>query len=225
MSLSFRLRLVQPLLASRFRISAGQRRGGPARSNASGGVACGGASGFTLLEVLLSIAIILLLGGVLIGGSAHLLSEKPVTPHEVFWKAVQEARKAALKAEHEVRLRYDKDKRRFVIVDGLAPSRLAADGFTREEAALKELPVPVPPGTNPSNSDLEITLLAATKGASILVGGMIVEAQPVPYVTFYSDGTCSAFRVQVVRGGGTSVLSVDPWTCAPVLTPADKNTF
>lgn len=216
---------MQSLFASRFRISAGQRHGAAARLNGARANGRRSTSGFTLLEVLLSIAIILLLGGVLIGGSAHLLSDKPVTAHEVFWKAVQEARKAALKAEHEVRLRYDKDKRRFVILDGLAPSRLAADGFTREEAALKELPVPVPPGANAGNSDLEITFLAARKGPSMLIGGMLVEAEPVPYVTFYSDGTCSAFRVQVMRGGGASVLSIDPWTCAPVLTPSDQNTF
>lgn len=216
---------MQSLFASRFRISAGQRHEAAARLNGARAYGRRSTRGFTLLEVLLSIAIILLLGGVLIGGSAHLLSDKPVTAHEVFWKAVQEARRAALKAEHEVRLRYDKDKRRFVIVDGLAPSRLAADGFTREEAALKELPVPVPPGANAGNSDLEITFLAARKGPSMLIGGMLVEAEPVPYVTFYSDGTCSAFRVQVMRGGGASVLSIDPWTCAPVLTPSDQNTF
>lgn len=175
--------------------------------------------GFTLLEVLLSLAIIALLGGVLIGGSAHLLSERPVTTSEVFWKAVQEARKTALKAEHDIRLRFDKEKKQFVLLDGLAPSRLAADGFTREEVPLKEFPIASAVG-----SDLDVSFLAATKGgATMLLGGLLVESQPIGYVTFYSDGTCSPFRAQFMRNAAVSVLSIDPWTCAPVLTPPDPN--
>lgn len=167
----------------------------------------------------MSLAIIALLGGVLVGGSAHLLSEKPISTTEVFWKAVQEARKAALKAEHEVRLRFDKEKMRFVLIDGLVPSRLAEDGFTREEVPLKEFPIASAVG-----SDLEVTFLAPTKGGpTIMLGGLIVESQPIGYVTFYSDGTCSPFRAQFFRNASVSTLSIDPWTCAPVLTPADAN--
>lgn len=168
---------------------------------------------------MLSIAIIALLGGVLVGASAHLLNEKPVSTTEVFWKAVQEARKTALKAEHEVRLKFDKEKKRFLLIDGLAPSQLAADGFTREEVPLKEFPI-----VSATGSDLEISFLSATKGGpTILLGGLLVESQPLGYVTFYSDGTCSPFRVQFLRNGSVSTLGVDPWTCAPVLTPADAN--
>jgi general secretion pathway protein H len=52
---------------------------------------------------------------------------------------------------------------------------------------------------------------------------MLIESQPIPFVTFFSDGTCTAFRAQFVRNGGTSMLAIDPWTCAPVLTPTDPN--
>lgn len=179
----------------------------------------GTARAFTLLEILLSLAIIALLGGVLIGGGAHLMTEKPVSTQEVFWKAVQEARKAALKAEHEMRLTFDKEKAQFVLLDGLAPSRIAADGFTREEVPLKVFPVPALPG---AGGELDVSFLSAQKGGpTILLGGVLVESQPIPFVTFYADGTCSAFRVQFMRNGGVSTLAVDPWTCAPVLTPAD----
>jgi prepilin-type N-terminal cleavage/methylation domain-containing protein len=168
---------------------------------------------FTILEVLLTIALIALLAGSLVGGAAHLLSDKPVTADEVFWKAVQEARKAALKSEKEVRLRFDGKAKQFVLIDGFAPSTLGADGFTKEETVIKQIPVP-PPGSD----DLTIEFLGSGKGGPlILIGGMAVESQPISYVTFYPDGTCTAFRAQVVRHGGTHTLAVDPWTCAAIL--------
>jgi general secretion pathway protein H len=40
-------------------------------------------------------------------------------------------------------------------------------------------------------------------------------------VTFYNDGTCTPFRAQVRTYAGAHMLSVDPWTCAPVLTKTD----
>lgn len=176
--------------------------------------------GFTLLEILLTVALIALLGTVLVATATHLLTEQPVTADEVFWKAVQEARKAALKREQEVRLRFDKEKKRFVLIDGVAPSTVAADGFTRIESTLKEFVVPPQ-----AAGDLTVEFLpTGTKGGNlILVGGVALEANPIGYVTFYPDGTCTAFRAQVVRNGGAHLLAVDPWTCAQVLMPADPN--
>lgn len=176
--------------------------------------------GFTLLEILLSIAIIGLIAAVLVGGSARLLSEQPVTATEIFWKSVQEARKAALKSGHEVRLKFEKEKKRFVLIDGLAPSTLAADGFTREEMPLKTFPI-----SAAAAGDLAVEFLgASSKGGSlILVGGVALDTQTVPFVKFFSDGTCTAFRVQFSRNGSASILSIDPWTCAPMLAPVDPN--
>ena len=176
--------------------------------------------GFTLLEVLLCIALIALLGGVLVGGSSHLLTDQPTTPYAVFRQAVQEARKAALKSGHEIRLKFDRDKKHFYLVDGLAPSTLADDGITRVEAPLKSLPIAAELAR-----DLTVDFLpASTKGGNtILVGGMLMESTSIKHVTFYADGTCTAFRTQFSRNGSSTILAIDPWTCAPVLAPVDPN--
>jgi general secretion pathway protein H len=172
--------------------------------------------GFSMLEVLLAIALLALLGGVLMSVGSNLVSVQPVTVDDVFWKAVTEARKAALKAEHEMRLKYDAERKSFRIIDGLTPTRTAADGYSREEVVVKEFPVV-------KAERLTVDFQAATKGGRvILVGGVMIESEPVPYVTFYPDGTCSAFRLQVVRDGSARILEVDPWTCAAVLK-ADAN--
>ncbi len=156
---------------------------------------------FTLLEILLAIALIGLLAAVLVTGSVNLLSEKPATPEDVFWKAVRQSRATALTAEREVRLSFDDKQQAFVLDDGSGPSALA---------------VPPAPG-------LTVEFLAAQAGgSSVLIGGDLVDTQTVPAVTFYPDGTCSPFRVQFRTGGAPHVLSIDPWTCAPVLPRVDN---
>lgn len=166
-----------------------------------------GARAFTILEILLALAIIALLASVLIGGSAQLLSDKPISADEIFWKTVQEGRKLALKSGLEVRLAFvdDKDKgKEFVLNNG---------------TATQEFPVPAVSG-----GDLAVSFLTTQKGASsILIAGQLVETQTIPFVAFYADGTCTAFRAQFQRNGASHILSIDPWTCAQVLTPPDPN--
>lgn len=167
---------------------------------------------FTLLEILLTILLIGLLGAALIGGSAQLLSEKPVATEDVFWASVQAARKAALKAEHEVRLKFDSEKKRFLLFDGQAASLPAPGEVGVEEVPLAEFPIAS------ATPELAVDFLVQTKGGNaILVGGVLLESQPIPYVTFYADGTCTAFRLQIFRSGGAHILTIDPWTCAPML--------
>ena len=49
------------------------------------------------------------------------------------------------------------------------------------------------------------------------IAGELVETRTQPFVTFYGDGTCSPFRVQLRSPAQTRVLEIDPWTCAPML--------
>jgi prepilin-type N-terminal cleavage/methylation domain-containing protein len=158
---------------------------------------------FTLLEVLLVLALISLLASLLIGGSTALLSQKTPSNDELFWKVVQEARKMALESSREVHLRFEPKENAFILDDGVAP---------------RSFPISTAAG-----NDVGVDFLSTQKtGGTILLGGTLVETQPLPAgVTFYEDGTCTPFRVQIRGGGGAHILAIDPWTCAAVL-PSEK---
>ena len=156
------------------------------------------AAAFTLLEILLSIALIALLAGVLTVGASRLGNGQPSTPEDIFWQAVREARKTALRSERVVALSFDAEAAAFAVQ--------REDG-TRRDFALK-------PGRK-----ITVDFLQPAQGAGyILLGGELVETQKLATVRFFPDGTCSPFRVQF-RGetGAPWSLSIDPWTCAPVL--------
>lgn len=166
------------------------------------------------------IALLALFATILVTGSARMLDMQPVTSEEVFWKAVQEARKRALKAEHEMRLQFDDRKKQFAIYDGMAPGLAETNNSLSIEEVTPVATFPLVRGAE----NLNIDFLGASVGHRIIVAGTVVESQTVPFVTFYSDGTCSPFRVQFRRSSGAdgaSVLAVDPWTCAPMLKLSD----
>lgn len=169
----------------------------PARASVRTG-ARSSRSGFTLLEILLVLGLISMLVGVLVTGSVRLLSDQPVTVEEVFWEAVNETRKDALLHQREVRLRYDADGRALVAHGSAGPRAF-----------------PLPPG------EVQLDLLPAARRSTdfVLIGGLLVETNPLSHVTFFGDGTCSPFRVQIRTGGPARMLEIDPWTCAPVLEP------
>lgn len=164
---------------------------------------CGGhgrrrtaACGFTLLEILVTLALIALLAGALVAGAGKLLKDQPTTPAEVFRKALTEARQYAIEKNVEVRLSFDAKNK--------ALTASTTDGTRSYPVA--------------SSDDVVIDFLAAQKGGSaMLIAGVLIETQSLPYVTFYPDGTCSPFRVQFRVNGNASIMPIDPWTCAPVL--------
>jgi general secretion pathway protein H len=156
---------------------------------------------FTLLEILVTIALIALLSAILIAGAGKVLADRPTTPSDVFRKALSEARRTAVEKNVEVRLSFDAKTKAFVALSDDGTQNYPAD----------------------TGGDLNVDFLSPQKGGSaILVGGELVETQTLPFVTFYPDGTCSPFKVQIRTDNGTaSITAIDPWTCAPVL-PADK---
>jgi general secretion pathway protein H len=157
--------------------------------------------GFTLIEILLVLALIALLGTIFIGGSSALLSDKDPSADTQFWKACAAARAEALDEGRSVLLSFDTKTRGFVLDDG---------------AVKKELPL-----TGPDDTQVDFHPPQSDTSSAILVGGTVVETDSLPTVTFYDDGTCTPFRAQVRSKTGAHLLSIDPWTCAQVLTKND----
>lgn len=152
---------------------------------------------FTLLEILLAVALLGLLSAALVGGASYLLDSRPRTPTEIFWTAVRETRREALTGEREVRLSFDEKEKQFVADDGRAP---------------KTYPV-----AGPRSLTISFLPAVASPSSARLIGGSLFESEAIPAVTFYPDGTCSPFRLQIRSTGEPTVLEIDPWTCAPAL--------
>jgi type II secretory pathway pseudopilin PulG len=165
-------------------------------------VKSGARSAFTLLELLLAIGLVALLSAGLIAGSVSLLNDRPVFPQEVFWQASHAARKtallnAAVSGGHEVRLSYDDKQKAFIADDGVAPQTFLV-AKAPPDLVVQFLPpdANANPGAPPPPTD---------------------DTSSLPYVTFYGDGTCSPFNLQLRTKSGTQRFEIDPWTCAQML--------
>jgi general secretion pathway protein H len=161
----------------------------------------GDSAGFTLLEILLVLALIGLMGTIFIGGSQALLTDKGRSLDEQFWEVCARARKMALEDRQSVLLSYDPKTKGFLLVDAQARSSV--------------------PVTGPDDTMIDFHPAQAESGSQVLVGGTLVETQPLTSVTFYNDGTCTPFRVQIRANNDAHLLAIDPWTCAPILSPGD----
>lgn len=162
------------------------------------------ARAFTLVEILLVVALIGLLSAALVSTSSNLLSEREKRPEAVVWAAVKEARKQALRTQSTFVLSCPS------VTESKAPRiMIEGAGGTKQ------------PFEFPSSADLSVELLRAkSDGGSVLVGGQLVDTQTLPGVNFYADGTCDPFRVQIRTGGIPRILAIDPWTCARVINEA-----
>jgi general secretion pathway protein H len=197
-------------------MTAGAER--PAGSFAASVKAGRGGAAFTLLEILISLALVSLLIGATISIAPR--SDTSLTTDEVFWKALTEARKQALTTQQDIRLGFDNKAKAFVIganlgaqTDAAASTQTGADAGTQTSAAAAAQTFPVA-----FADKLTVDFLPVGKSnSSMLIGGELIETQPLPFVTLYSDGTCTPFRVQFHSSGAARIIAIDPWTCAEVL--------
>ena len=156
-----------------------------------------GRRAFTLLEVLLMLALLGLVAALFVSGSSELFRSRQRTPADIFWEAVQAARLQAVQEDAVVTLRFDEKA-----------GRLLWGGAAGAERGLAW------PGRN-------LEFLPAESRDTILIGGQLAGTGALPAVHFYADGTADRFRVQLTDAAGQiSRLEIDPWTAAPVVRSA-----
>jgi len=161
-----------------------------------------GRDGFTLLEILLVLALIGLIATVIAASVVRVIDADHPTPEDTFWQACHGAQRLASLGERNVTLSFDAANHRLVWSNGPETDQAAFD---------------------PAGGEVSVQFLEARQGGSvILIAGQVVETEEMPRVTFYPDGTCTAFRVQFRVGANAWHLDIDPWTCAPVLSKSDQ---
>lgn len=149
--------------------------------------------GFTLLEIVVVLALFGLVSVLLLGGSGSLL--RAIGREDVestTLNAIASARYEAVLAGRTLELRLDEKTR--VLDWGAGRAILAGEDTVR--------------------------LLPPVQTSAVLIGGRLEEAA-ISSVRFHADGTCDPFRVEIVRGQAGRILVIDPWTCT-VLAPGDK---
>ncbi|RXK54916.1 hypothetical protein ESB00_03190 [Oleiharenicola lentus] len=154
-----------------------------------------GRRAFTVLEVILAIALLGLVAGLFISGGNDLFRSRQRTPADIFWEAVQAARLQAVQEDVVVTMRFDEKEQRLIWSGPVA-------GAERSLAW---------PGKN-------LEFLPAESNDTVLIGGQLVGTGALPAVRFHADGTTDRFRVQLTDAEGrVSRLELDPWTAAPIV--------
>src|SRR4051812_24654477 len=69
---------------------------------------------FTLIEILLAVALIGLLAAAMVSVGTNVADGRPRSAHDVFWEAARTARRTALKSETNARLSFDQKEKAFV---------------------------------------------------------------------------------------------------------------
>ncbi|MBI2516080.1 MAG: prepilin-type N-terminal cleavage/methylation domain-containing protein [Opitutae bacterium] len=159
---------------------------GPARPPA-------GRRAFTLLEMLMVLAIGGLIATVLFIGSESLLraAQRDDLENSAL-TALAAARREAVTTNQTLRLRGAADGRR--LEWGGHGADLKGEGAAR--------------------------LLGMTS-SSVLIGGRLVE-NTIASVRFYPDGTCDPFRLELVHDNRSLILNIDPWTCTALTSAASR---
>lgn len=154
---------------------------------------------FTLIEVLVVVALVGIVATVFIANSTDMFRANDPRPDDAFWQAVTSARQLALDSNQIVILRYDQEKK-----------QLKWAGETV-------------PGSTLAYPGKELQFLATNVQGTILLGGVLTETDPLKFVRFYPDGACDGFRAQLTdKTDKRMLLAVDQWTCAPIVTAANK---
>lgn len=164
--------------------------------------------GFTLIEILLVVALIGMFSAIFVVNLDALLRQSEVSAVEsAFWEAAREARTRALIERRPQSLRFDEETMAFVVEE--------AGGVNRVEYPIDQ--DDWAPGTR-----LEIHLQKRVPPSQFsLVAGDLIDVRPIAAAHFFPDGTCSPFLVEMEVGAHDFTIEIDPWTGAELVLDED----
>ena len=152
---------------------------------------------FTLIELMLTMALIALLSSLFIWNINALLKQGELEAlQNELWGAVEKAKQAAVFSRQPHKVRFDEKLKSFMVSSG------------GEEIAFKV-------DTSGFGEEVEIEVLfkmILPKDGYRLVRGELVTHREIESVTFFPDGTCTPFSVDMKIGEYESGYQVDPWT-------------
>lgn len=165
-------------------------------------------SGLTLIEMMLTMALIALLTSLFVWNINSLLKQGELEAlQNEFWGAVERAKQMAVFSQQPFRMRYDDELQAFVVSSGGGLQEL----FEVEVEGL--------------GNDIEIGVLfmqTLPEDGYRLVRGELVTQREIESITFYPDGTCTPFSVDLKIADYQSSLQIDPWTSAQMTGRAEE---
>lgn len=167
----------------------------------------GSRSGFSLLELVITIALIVLLSSIFVWNIDSVLRKGEIEQLEnEFWDALTEAKQRAVFEGQPYALSWDGESRSFWLVSGEARKQFEVD-------------------TEAFGESVEIGVafreMFAENGYK-LIGGRLVVDREIEKVFFYPDGTCTPFTVDLTIAGYATEIKIDPWTGAR-LAPREES--
>lgn len=163
---------------------------------------------FTLIEMMLTIALIALLSSLFIWNIDSLLKQGELESlQNELWGAVERAKQSAVFSRQPHVVRFDEELQAFIVSAGSEQITFEVD-------------------TDGFSEGVEIAVAfneTLPKDGYRLVRGELVTQREIESVTFYPDGTCTPFSVDLRIGEYESAFQIDPWTGCQLTMPEEDS--
>lgn len=159
--------------------------------------------GFTLIEIILTVALIALMSGMLVMNIGSILKVTAIESleHE-YWRSVDSARSNAVFSQKPHFIVWNEETSTFVV-----SSAGAVENFELNTSEF---------------GDVEVEVLfeeIAPENSYVLIRGELVAKREIATVGFFPDGTCTPYTVTLKIGDHESHFQMDPWTGVRLVDP------
>ncbi|HCR30598.1 MAG TPA: hypothetical protein DIV79_11325 [Opitutae bacterium] len=163
---------------------------------------------FTLIELMLTMALIALLSSLFIWNIQSLLKQGELEAlQNELWSAVEKAKQSAVFNRVPHRVRFDEKLQAFLV---------SADG--------EEVPFQVDTSGLGEGIEIEVIFkLMLPRDGYRLIRGELVTHREIETITFFPDGTCTPFSVDLKIAEYESSYQIDPWTGSQMTKPEEDD--